>query len=121
MSLHLELKEQIEARYGAQLPAGVELKQDALLLQFENGLVIELRFASAQEYVLGWLWGDAELRIDTAPLHPELKTQPNHLHDEEGRVRNDPITQPEAAPWDNVRHLIDALLEDPLLLADHSS
>jgi hypothetical protein len=115
MSLHLELKAQIEARYGAQLPAGVALKQDALLLQFDNGLVMELRFASAQEYVLGWLWGDAELRIDTAPLHPGLNSYPNHLHDEEGRVREDPLTRPGAAPWDNVCRLIDAVLADPLL------
>ncbi len=115
MSLHLELKEQIEAAYGDHIPAGALLKQDALLLQFDSGLAMELRFASPQEYVIGWLWGDAELRIDTAPLHPELKTQPNHLHDEEGRVRDDPLTRPGEAPWDNIRRVIDALQTDPLL------
>lgn len=115
MSLHLELKELIEAAYGTQLPGGVQIKQDALLLEFESGLVMELRFASADEYALVWLWGDAELRIDTAPLHPQLKTQPHHLHDEEGRVRDDPLTTPGAPPWDNVRTVIDAVLHDPLL------
>lgn len=115
MSLHLELKEQIEAAYGEQLPEGVELKQDALLLRFDSGLALELRFASPTEYSIGWLWGDAELRIDTAPLHGDLKTRPNHFHDEEGRVRDDPVTQPGAAPWDNVRKVIDAVLANPLL------
>ncbi len=115
MSLHLELKEQIEAVYGEQLPEGVELKQDALLLQFDSGLAVELRFASADEYAISWLWGDAELRIDTAPLHPGLKTQPNHLHDDEGRVLEDPLTQPGAVPWGNVRKVIDAILVDPML------
>lgn len=115
MSLHLELKEQIEAHYAAHLPTGVALRQDALMLEFDNGLRMELRFASAHEYLLSWLWGDAELRIDTAPLHPELATQPNHYHDEEGRVHADPLTQPGAAPWDNLRKVIDAVLNDPLL------
>ena len=115
MSLHLELKEQIEAAYGAQLPAGVRIKQDALLLEFDSGLVMELRFASADEYALAWLWREAELRIDTAPLHLGLSTHPHHLHDEEGLVRADPLTMPGAAPWDNVRKLIDAVLLDPLL------
>lgn len=115
MSLHLELKERIESCYGDQLPAGVELKQDALQLQFDSGLVLELRFASAEEYAFNWVWGDAELRIDTAPLHPALKTYPHHLHDADEMLRDDPLTQPGALPWDNTRRVIDALLQDPLL------
>lgn len=115
MSLHLELKERIEERYGAQLPEGAETRQDALLLRFDSGVTMELRFASAQEYSIGWLWGDAELRIDTAPLHPHLETQPNHCHDEEGNVRADPLTRPGDPPWDNARNVIDAVLADPLL------
>ena len=103
MSLHLELKEKIESCYGAQL------------LQFDSGLAVELRFASADEYAINLLWGDAEMRIDTAPLHTELKTHPNHFHDVDGVLRDDPLTQPGAAPWDNVRKVIDAVLADPLL------
>jgi hypothetical protein len=117
MSLHLELKELIEQRYAAQLPEGVLLKQDALLMYFDQGLALELRCASASEYCYTWRWGDAELRIDTAPLHPELSTHPHHLHDDEGQLRDDPVTQPGALPWDNVQRLIDALLIDPLLSA----
>ena len=115
MSLHLELKARIEERYGAHLPAGAELKLDALLLRFDSGLALELRFASAEEYAFNWIWGEAGLRIDTAPLHPELKTRPHHLHDVDGIPRDDPLTRPGAAPWDNVRKVIDAVLDDPLL------
>lgn len=115
MSLHLELKERLEETYATQLPGGVELKQDALLLAFDSGLALELRFASAEEYVIHWVWGDAELRIDTAPTHPDLPTCPNHLHDDEGQVRPDALTTPGAQPWENVRKVIDALLIDPLL------
>lgn len=115
MTLHLELKEQIENCYGEQLPAGVNIRQDALQMQFDSGLTLELRFASAEEYSFNWLWGDAEMRIDTAPLHKELESWPNHYHDADGQVHTDPLTQPGAAPWDNVRKVIDTLLAEPLL------
>ncbi|MBV2236045.1 MAG: hypothetical protein KUL75_10950 [Sterolibacterium sp.] len=115
MNLHLELKEQLETAYGTQLPAGVTLHQDALLMNFDNGLALEVRYANADEYAINWLWGDARLRIDTAPLHEGLATYPNHFHDVDEQIRPDPLTRPGAAPWDNLRRLIDALLEDPLL------
>lgn len=113
--LHLALKETIEQHFAADLAAPLTLLQDALQLQLRNGVVVELRFASTEEYSLAWLWGDAELRIDTAPLHHDLATFPNHLHDADGQLRADPLTQPGRAPWDNVRPLLAALLADPLL------
>ena len=115
MTIHLALKERIEERYRDALAGPIELRQDALLVQLGNGVIAELRFASADEYVIAWRWGDAELRIDTAPLHAGLATYPNHLHDAVGEVRSDTITRPQREPWDNARAVIDALLADPLL------
>lgn len=115
MTIHLELKERIEERYRDALAGPIELKQDALLVQLGNGVIAELRFASADEYVIAWRWGDAELRIDTAPLHAWLTTYPNHLHGADGEVRSDTLTGPRREPWDNARAVIDALLADPLL------
>lgn len=115
MSEHLSLRERLEQRYAAELTGRVELKQDALLLQLRNGVAIELRFPGQEEYAVNWRWGDAELRIDTAPLHPELPTFPNHLHDADGVLRADWLTRPRRDAWDNVCALLDALLADPLL------
>ncbi|HEY6896155.1 MAG TPA: hypothetical protein VI279_02755 [Rhodocyclaceae bacterium] len=115
--LHLTIKEAVEGRYGDALAAAAELSQDALLLSLKNGVVIELRFAAADEYAIAWRYGDAELRIDTAPLHRELASFPNHLHDAAGELRADPLTKPGAEPWDNLCAVLDALLVDPLLQA----
>lgn len=115
MSLHIELKEQIEKQYAGRLSEPVRLAQDALLLAFDTGLVAEVRYANPEEYAIGWCWGEAEFRIDTAPLHPELATFPNHLHDCDGNLVADPLTTPGANPWHNVQKLLDALLEAPLL------
>ena len=112
---HLYLKAQLEASYRDHLEDEPQLLQDALIARFDSGLILEIRIASANEYAYRWLWGEAELGIDTAPLHRGINTFPNHLHDADGQVRNDPVTQPGHAPWDNLRTLIDALLSDPLL------
>jgi hypothetical protein len=115
MMLHLELKEKIDANYADQLQAPVRLAQDALTLRLKNGVAMELRFANEREYAVSWQWGEAQLKIDTAPLHPQLATFPNHLHDADGCVRADPIMYSDADVWARLRRLLDTLLTDPLL------
>jgi hypothetical protein len=112
--IHSILKDAIEVEF-AQALESAELCRDALLVRLRNDVTIELRFADATEYAINWQWGDVQLRIDTAPMHPELTTFPNHLHDSDGELRADRITRPGNAPWDNVRVLVAALLEDPLV------
>ena len=112
--LHIALKEAIDVKFAEAMAEPTEHCQDALLVRLHNGVVIELRIASAEEYSINWRYGDAELRIDTAPLHPHLSTYPNHLHGED-QLQPDPITHPGRAPWDNVSDVITALIGDPLL------
>ena len=113
--LHSALKDAIERKFTGGTVKSAVLCRDALLVSLRNQVTIELRFADSSEYSIGWRWGDAELRIDTAPLHAELATFPNHLHDSDGQLRADPLTDPSRQPWDNVRAVIAALLENPLL------
>lgn len=115
MNPHLALQERIGAEYGHRLAGPVELRQDALVASLDNGVSLELRCAAADAYSIQWRWGDAALRIDTAPAHRGLATFPNHLHDAEGGVRADPLTQPGADIWANLRAVLDAVLDDPLL------
>ncbi len=113
--LHDALKDAIDAQFAEALTESAERCQDALLVRLCNDVVIELRFASAEEYAISWRWGDAELRIDTAPLHPQLSTFPNHLHTDTGQLLSDPFTHPGRDPWANVSTVITALIGDPLL------
>lgn len=115
MSLNLELGFAIESAFGDDLECPVEQKQDALVIRLKNGVTLEVRYAAPDAYSLRWAYGDAESTIDTAPLHHGLATFPNHFHDASGRVVADPITRPDAPPQDNLRKLIRALLDDPLL------
>ncbi|GAB6852218.1 hypothetical protein [Paraburkholderia kururiensis] len=113
--LHLELKEQIEATFDATQLASITLCRDALELQLINGVDLTLRFAAPREYAMNWRWGEATMRIDTAPLHRTLRTFPNHLHTPDGDAVDDPVSQIDADPWLNVRVLIERLLAQPLL------
>lgn len=115
MSLHLDLAARIDDTFGAHLETPVEVKLDALIARLDNGVILEARIAAADAYAIAWIWGEAELRIDTAPLHRELGSFPNHLHAADGSLQRDPLTRCGAEPWDNLRAVIGAILADPLL------
>lgn len=115
MSLHIELAAAIEKDFGERLAVPVEQKQDALIATLENGLTLTIRYAAPDAYSLRWTYGDTEAGIDTAPLHRDLASFPNHLHDAGGQVHADPVTRPDRAPADNVAQLIHALLDNPML------
>ncbi len=109
------LSEHLIEHYGERLAGIPVVAQDALTANFDNGLQIELRFASPEEYSIRWQVGDEVFGIDTAPLHRELATFPNHLHAAGGRLLADPLTQPGRAPWDNVQSVLEAVLASPRL------
>jgi hypothetical protein len=115
MSLHLDLASRIGETYGARLENPAEVKLDALIVRLDNGVTLEARIAAPNAYAIAWAWGEAELRIDTAPVHKDLATFPNHLHAADGSLHHDPLTRCGAAPWDNLRAIIDCVLKDPLL------
>lgn len=120
MNYHTRLSDNIVSDFGAQLMDTPKISQDAVIVAFANGIEMELRFVDANEYAIHWQWQDQEFRIDTAPLHKNLATFPNHLHLPDGSVEPDHITQPGKEPWENIKPLIDLLLIDPALQKIHS-
>ena len=115
MSLHLDLAALIEEHFGEHLETPVDVKYDALIAHFANGVTLEARIAAPDAYTIAWAWGEAEFRIDTAPLHPELSTRPNHLHTADGKLLADPLTRTDASAWDNLQRVITTILDNPLL------
>lgn len=110
-----EIAEHLIEHYGERLHDAPVLAHDALTATLDNGVILELHFAGAEEYSLRWQHDGRVFAIDTAPLHPGLATFPNHLHAPDGTLHPDPLTQPGRAPWDNVRALVERVLSDPLL------
>lgn len=114
-SVHLLLKEKLETQYAERLSEPVRMAQDALILAFDSGLLMEVRYYSANEYMISWSWGEAELRIDTAPVHTNCRTFPQHLHGDNGTIVADSVTLPGTDCWTNFSRLLDILLVNPLL------
>lgn len=112
MSLHFALGSAIEDSFGDRLSTPPEMLQDALVVRFENGIVLTIRYARGDAYSLRWTLNGSEFGIDTAPLHRGLKTFPNHYHDAQGLAHADPITSPSAAPEENLSRLITFLLDE---------
>lgn len=115
MTLHTALVDQIIGQFGEHLDSTSEVSQDAFTLRMQNGLVLQARFASAEEYSIHWHFNNTECRIDTAPLHPGLSSFPNHLHGSDGVVRPDYFTRPGQPPQENLAAVLNAILADPLL------
>lgn len=112
--LHMELGALVEEEFSAELASPPEQKLDALVVRLANGVVLTVHYAAPDAYCLRWQRGDEEAGIDTAPAHPDLATSPNHLHDGQGRVLPDPLTDPRRAPAQNLRAVLRALLDGTL-------
>ena len=85
------------------------------MLRFGKTLEMEVRFAAEDAYSIRWVSGQDVLCIDTAPRRDLPKGTSSHLHDHRGRVVADPLTQPGAAPIENLSRVIDAVLLSPTL------
>ncbi|MBW7859682.1 MAG: hypothetical protein KJZ96_04910 [Rhodocyclaceae bacterium] len=113
MSLHLELAEIIDEAFADRLRKPVGRTQDALILDLGEDMTLTVRYAAPDAYSLRWIRNGREAGIDTAPLHRDLASFPNHLHHASGKILADPVTRPDDRPEDNLRRLITTLLEHP--------
>ncbi|WP_193366392.1 hypothetical protein [Herminiimonas sp. CN] len=113
--MHLIFKAKLEQYYANRMTEPVRLAQDALTLSFDTGLMMEVRYASSEEFSINWSWGDAELRMDTAPLHASCATFPVHLHDDSGTVKAGRMANSGLDDWRNFSGMLNTLLLDPLL------
>ncbi len=84
---------------------------DGVEVRLKNGFKLTFIYPKEGEYCFSWTLEDREERIDTAPLHRDLKTFPNHYHTGDGEIREDHLTSPEKSPEENLRRVLEALLE----------
>lgn len=115
MSEHHFLLNQQVAQEFSDVVQEARLTQDAWILNLRNGVVLTAHIAAPDAYSLTWAYEGQLFRIDTAPLHPELATTPNHLHRPDGRVTADPLTQCGAPLWHNLSKVLEVIAVDPLL------
>ena len=96
------LADGINSKFGDILKSAAEVKSDGLLLQFKDGSRLELHYPNKKEYSFNFLKGGKTFIIDTAPIHNELETFPNHIHNFDGKLTKDEITGINNEPVKNV-------------------
>ena len=85
--LHLQLKQEIEQHLAAHLEKPLELCLDALLVHLNNGVVLELRCQSNEEYSLGWSWGEnivvsqGDDTVNLSPMSTVMLVGPGYTGD----------------------------------------
>lgn len=107
----LHLAETVEENCGKWLAGPVEIRQDALLLTIDGDVRLEVRMAAPDAYSFTWTWGDALLRIDTAP---HGNSNAAHLHRADGSRQPSPLPH-DATPEARLATLVRLLASDPLL------
>lgn len=65
ISVHLLFRDKLETHYASRLAEPVRMAQDALLLSFDTGLMLEVRYCNRREYSIMWCLGELERRLDT--------------------------------------------------------
>ncbi|HEX2529879.1 MAG TPA: hypothetical protein VHK70_00230 [Burkholderiaceae bacterium] len=115
ISIHLMLKEKLEQNYAERMTEPPRLAQDALTLAFDNGVMMEVRYFSNEEYSIRWSCDEYDLCVDTAPVHSRIASFPQHLHGKGNVLLPDDITRSGEECWKNFSRLLDRLLSDPLL------
>ena len=100
ISVHLLFRDKLETHYAARLAEPVRMAQDALLLSFDTGLMLEVRYCNRREYSIMWCLGELERRLDTAAWSGAGA----------GGVTTDDC-------WLHFSCLLEQLLDDPLCVA----
>lgn len=102
----VELADKINREFKSILKTPAEVKSDGLLLKLNDGSRLELHYPDKKEYSFNFLRNEKLFIIDTAPIHSELQTYPNHIHDFEGKLIKDGITDVKNEPIKNIENFL---------------
>lgn len=102
----IKVANDINAAFKDTLKVPTEIKSDGLLLKFNDGSQLELHYPSKKKYSFNFLKDGKLFIIDTAPIHNELETYPNHIHDFDGKLLKDNITDVNNDPVKNVENFL---------------
>ena len=100
------LADDINSKFSNVLKSPAKVKSDGLLLQFNDGSRLELHYPNKKEYSFNFLMDDKLFIIDTAPVHNELETFPNHIHNFDGKLMKDEITNAGNEPLKNIENFL---------------
>lgn len=108
-SIHEKLVDLLTGELSSHLEGEPEFLYDGIKVNIKTGIKLQIIYPGADEYVFAWEKDAVSYRIDTAPVHMDLDTAPNHFH-EGNEVKNDELTSLEKSPEDNLKSVIEFIV-----------
>ena len=108
-SIHERLVDILTGDLSSHLEGEPEFLYDGIKANIKTGIKLQIIYPENNEYMFAWEKDTVQYRIDTAPLHKELKTSPNHFHSG-GEVKNDDLTGIKKSPEENLKSVIEFIV-----------
>ena len=104
--IHEKLIESLNGELVSFLKGEPEFLYDGITVSLKAGVKLQIIYPEIDQYVFAWERDGVTYRIDTAPLHKDLDTSPNHFHigDE---LKSDELTSPQKSPEDNLKSVLE--------------
>ena len=108
-SIHERLVDLLNGELSSHLEGEPEFLYDGIKANIKTGIKLQIIYPELDQYMFAWEKDGVTCRIDTAPVHMDLKVAPNHFHvgDE---VKNDELTSLEKSPEDNLKSVIEFIV-----------
>ena len=105
-SIHKNLVDSLNNELASFLEGEPQFLYDGVQVDLKSGTNLQIIYPNEKEYVFTWEKNGRNLKIDTAPLHKDLPTFPNHFHcgDE---LRADAVTSLKNSPRENLKKVIE--------------
>ncbi len=109
-SIHERLVDVLNGELSSHLEGEPEFLYDGIKANLKTGVKLQIIYPATDEYLFSWEKDGVTCRIDTAPLHKELKTSPNHFHSGD-EIKNDELTSLKKSPEDNLKSVVEFILK----------
>lgn len=104
-SIHEKLVELLGDELSSFIEGEPQFLYDGVKAKLKAGPDLQIIYPTEEEYLFSWEQDGLELKIDTAPLHKELPTFPNHFH-RGNEIEADTITSVKNSPEENLKKVI---------------
>jgi len=106
ISIHEKLVDLLSDELASYIDGEPQFLYDGIQTKLKTGANLQIIYPAADEYVFSWEKDGATSRIDTAPLHKELSTFPNHFHHGD-ELKDDTLTSIDNSPEENLKKVLE--------------
>lgn len=105
-TIHEKMVELLNGELASFIDGEPNYLYDGVQAKLKSGQNLQIIYPNNEEYIFSWEQGGVARRIDTAPLHKELPTYPNHFHNGD-EVSGDAVTSIKNSPEENLKKVLE--------------